>query len=194
MTTSFSSITLQAVLAPEGRRSLLPRAAAPELRASLADIVASKGQTLLASACLPDHVHLLLTIDAETIVSKFLQQVKSASTLWMNRKRFLQDNFSWQRGFGVFGYSQTHIPALEEYFNRQESYHREHSFREEYTRLLRHMEIPFEDRHLFEFYDEVRTWRGDEAPRPRVLRQRAPEPLIISGELLADAVVRAVTG
>ena len=164
----FSSLTIHAVLAPAGRRSLIPGSIRDGFKSAITEIVDSKNQTLLACACLPDHVHLLLQVDTETILTRFLQQVKSASAVWMNREAGLTAGFMWQRGFGVFTYSTAQRRTLADYFSRQEDYHRTRSFREEYTLLLHRMGIPYEMHQLFDFYEDVRTWSDEKRRQPHL--------------------------
>ncbi|MCC8423822.1 transposase [Mucilaginibacter sp. UR6-11] len=62
--------------------------------------------------------------------------------------------FSWQEGYGVFSYSQSHIDAVAKYVLNQEEHHRKKTFKEEYLDLLEKFQIPFEERFLFDFIDD----------------------------------------
>jgi putative transposase len=44
------------------------------------------------------------------------------------------------------------------YVLNQEEHHRKKSFREEYVEMLQQAQIDFDERFLFQFFEEVRGW------------------------------------
>jgi hypothetical protein len=70
-------------------------------------------------------------------------------------KKWSDASFSWQRGYGVFSYSKSHMDRVYQYILNQESHHEKMSFKAEYTGLLKKFEIEFKDEYLFEFLDDV---------------------------------------
>ena len=63
-------------------------------------------------------------------------------------------NFEWQDGYGARTYSRSHFDAVVQYILNQEEHHRKRTFKEEYIDFLNKFEVPFEEKYLFEFYDE----------------------------------------
>jgi len=45
--------------------------------------------------------------------------------------------FSWQRGYGAFSVSQSHVDALISYIQKQEEHHRTITFEEEFRLMLK---------------------------------------------------------
>lgn len=66
----------------------------------------------------------------------------------------MKSNFSWQRGFGAFSYSRSHIERVAKYIANQEEHHQKQSFKKEYLDFLQKFEIEYDDRYVFDFFDE----------------------------------------
>jgi putative transposase len=73
-------------------------------------------------------------------------------TNFINESRFLPGKFFWQEGFGCFTHSHSQVDTVAKYVLNQKEHHKKQSFREEYLALLKKLDIPFEERYLFEFY------------------------------------------
>ncbi len=82
-----------------------------------------------------------------------MEQVKSGSTNWLNRKKYLPGKFSWQDGFGAFTYSKSQIDSVVKYILKQPEHHKKQSFRDEYLLILENFEIEYDEKYLFEWYD-----------------------------------------
>ena len=79
--------------------------------------------------------------------------VKRASTNFINDKKLMASHFHWQRGYGAFAYTKSHVPGVINYILNQEEHHRKKTFRQEYTSFLEKFEIEYDEKYLFEFYD-----------------------------------------
>ncbi len=83
----------------------------------------------------------------------FIKEIKVESNEFINEKKWNMGKFSWQEGYGVFSYSQSHIGNVVQYIKDQEKHHQKKSFKKEYHELLEKFEIPYEERFLFEFLE-----------------------------------------
>lgn len=63
--------------------------------------------------------------------------------------------FSWQEGYGCFSYSKSQKDAVIHYIENQPEHHKRKSFKSEYIEFIKKFEINFEEKYLFEFYDEA---------------------------------------
>lgn len=66
----------------------------------------------------------------------------------------MNQKFNWQEGFGAFSYSKSQAPKVVEYILNQEAIHKQRSFKEEYTRLLKKSGIDYREEYLFEWINQ----------------------------------------
>ena len=88
----------------------------------------------LAIGGVPDHVHLLLSLNAEVNISKSVQVIKAGSSGWMTD--LLQKDFKWQEGYAAFTVSQSNLDSVKHYIDHQEEHHRKIDFATEWKLLL----------------------------------------------------------
>lgn len=86
-------------------------------------------------------------------VSDLTRDIKSATSKFINEKKWIAGKFAWQDGFGVFTYSKSQIDDVAKYILNQPFHHRRNTFREEYLEILQKNEVEFDERYLFEWYD-----------------------------------------
>ena len=83
-----------------------------------------------------------------------IQPLKVASSLWSNEKKLAKQKFNWQEGYGAFSYRFRDIDEICKYVLNQELHHKKKTFKEEYIGLLNDFEITYEEKYLFDFFDE----------------------------------------
>jgi len=96
---------------------------------------------------------LLIGLKPSIAFSDLVRDVKSDSTEFINRKRWVRGRFTWQEGF-AFSYSHSHLDMVIRYIRNQEKHHAKRSFKSEYLTLLRKFAIVYEPKYLFEFSAE----------------------------------------
>lgn len=77
------------VWTPKYRRSVLVDGVDERLKVILADLCAETGSDLLALEILPDHVHLLIQVDPQFGIHRFVKLAKGRSS------RLLRSEFPW---------------------------------------------------------------------------------------------------
>ena len=153
MAHTFSQIYIQTVFAVAARQCLIEPAFKEEVQKYLTGILRNKGQKLIAINCMPDHTHLLIGLKPNATLSDLMRDVKSDSTEFINRKKWIRGRFNWQEGFGAFSYSHSQLDSVIAYVRNQERHHARKSFRNEYLMLLRKFDVAYEAKHVFEFFD-----------------------------------------
>ena len=108
---------------------------------------------MLAIHCMPDHTHLFVGFKPNVLISEFIKEIKIESNEFINSKKWIRGKFNWQEGYGVFSYSHSQIDNVVKYILNQEAHHRKRTFRQEYHELLEKLEIPYEEKYLFDFMD-----------------------------------------
>ena len=149
MANTFSQIYLQFVFAVKGRQSLLPREHKEELHKYITGLVQNRKAKMLAVHCMPDHAHIFDGFKPSYLISDFVKEIKVESNEFIRGKRWIKGAFSWQEGYGVFSYSQSHIDNVVKYVMNQEAHHYKQTFRQEYYAFLKKFEVPFEEKISF---------------------------------------------
>jgi putative transposase len=153
MANTFSQIYIQVVFAVKGRQSLIHKDWKDELYKYICGTVSAKTQKVYAIGGVADHIHILISIKPNIDVSSLVGEIKANSTKWINTRKFTQQRFSWQEGFGAFSYSHSHLDRVIAYVNNQEEHHKKQTFKDEYVGLLKKFEMRYEEEYLFVWVD-----------------------------------------
>jgi len=95
-----------------------------------------------------DHVHLLIGLRATHRLADVLEDIKSASSLWVHQELGVKD-FWWQEGYGAFTVSSSQLEKVKAYIEHQEEHHRRKSFQEEYVEFLKSSGVEFNEQYLW---------------------------------------------
>lgn len=120
----------------------------------MAGIIERRGQKLYAIYCMPDHVHILVSLNPDISISDLVRDVKANSSRYLNEQFLLGHQFNWQAGFGAFSYSKSQAQRVVGYIINQKEHHRKKTFKEEYLEFLEKFEIEYNEKYLFEFYED----------------------------------------
>jgi putative transposase len=120
-----------------------------ELQKYITGIVTRNGQKLIAIYCMPDHTHVLLGLKPNIAPSDLIGDVKTGSTNHINEQRWIGCRFSWQKGYGAFSVSHSHLDRVVNYIRNQETHHRRKSFQQEYIEFLGCHPVPYDQRYIF---------------------------------------------
>jgi len=140
---------VQLVFAVKFRRCVILKVWRDSLFKYITGIIQMHGHKLLCINGVEDHIHILIGLRPTQALSSLVQEVKKASSKWVNDQKLVRGGFSWQEGFGAFSYSQNALPRVIRYIENQEEHHRKRNFRDEYTSLLKEYEIAFDHRYIF---------------------------------------------
>lgn len=151
MSDTYSKIYLQYVFSVRDRECILRPEWRNDLFEYMAGIVRTKGQKPIIVGGYYDHVHLFVGIKPEMSISDLIRDVKTCSTKFIKDNRFVRCNFSWQKGYGVFSYSQTQVRAVYDYILNQEEHHKKRTFKDEYLDFLQKFEIEYNEKYLFDW-------------------------------------------
>lgn len=153
MANTFSQIYLQFVFAVKHRQSLIPHQHKEELHKYITGLVQNRKAKMLAVHCMPDHIHLFVSFKPVMSIADFVKEIKVESNEFINSKKWTKEKFSWQEGYGVFSYSQSHIDAVVKYVLHQEEHHRKQTFKDEYKDFLEKFKIEYDEKYLFDFLE-----------------------------------------
>ena len=153
MANTYSQIYIQIVFAVKGRQNFIKESFKEELQKYMTGIISNKKQKLYAIYCMPNHTHILVSIKPNVSISELVRDIKANSSSFIKEKKFVNNLFKWQEGFGAFSYSKSQAPTVVKYILNQPEHHQKKTFREEYFDFLNKFEIEYNEKYLFEFYD-----------------------------------------
>jgi len=154
MAGTFSQIYIQIVFAVNGRANLLQEPWRSEVFKYMSGIIKGKNQKPIIVNGVTNHVHLFVGLKPSMAISDLVRDVKNNSTNFINANKFVRGRFSWQEGFGSFSYSHSQIEQVYQYILKQQEHHRKKTFKEEYLDFLHKFEVEYDEKYLFEWYDE----------------------------------------
>jgi putative transposase len=70
-----------------------------------------------------NHVHLVVSIPPKLAIALFVKDLKGASSHFINDRCWLDEQFNWQRGYGVLSMGETQRPFAEAYVLNQKQHH-----------------------------------------------------------------------
>ena len=153
MANTYTQINVQTVFAVKGRENFLTSDFRTKLFEYITGILRNNKQFPLAINGYKDHVHIFFELNPDSSLSHVLEVVKSNSSKWINFNRLVMGRFEWQRGYSGFTYSRSQRNNVIQYIMNQENHHKSQTFKEEYLEILRKVEMEYDERYIFEFYD-----------------------------------------
>jgi putative transposase len=102
MANTYTQIHIQTIFAVKRRKEWKD-----ELYKYITGIIQAHGHKLLAINGMSDHLHIFFGMRPIQSLSDLMQDIKGSSSKWINEKRFINDRFEWQEGYGAFSYSKS---------------------------------------------------------------------------------------
>ncbi len=150
MPQSLTNIYLHLVFSTKNRVPFLDDAIRSRVHGELATLVRDLDSKYVVVGGVADHVHILFDLGKMHSPVDYVEHVKRESSKFVKRLGSKYDDFYWQRGYGMFSVSPTHVALLEEYIRNQEEHHRELSFQDEYRRILERNGIEYDERYVWD--------------------------------------------
>jgi REP element-mobilizing transposase RayT len=113
-------------------------------------ILRAEGCALVAAGGMPDHVHLLVSLNRQISVADTLRVVKASSSRWVHETFPALSGFAWQVGYGAFAESFSHLDRVQAYLSQQAEHHRQTTFQEEFLAFLQRHGIEYDERYLWD--------------------------------------------
>ncbi|WP_090341481.1 IS200/IS605 family transposase [Dyadobacter koreensis] len=156
MANTYTQLYMQIVFSVQGRESIIKKAWKDELYAYIGGIISNNRSKPLAINGMPDHIHIFIGYNPTMSLPDLVEEIKTSSNKFLKAKYRLAV-FNWQKGYGAFSYSRSHIDAVIKYIGNQEVHHKTRTFREEYIKMLTDFEIDYQEKYLFDF-QHISEW------------------------------------
>jgi putative transposase len=147
---TFSQIYIQLVFEVKGRKRLIKTIWEDELYKYITGIVQNKGHETLAINGMPDHI--LVGMKPNCNLSDLVRENKYSNAV-LKDKKFTNDKFEWQSGYGAFSYSHSALGNVITYISNQKEHHQKRTFKDEYLEFLTKYQVEFKEDYLFEWID-----------------------------------------
>jgi len=147
MPQSFACLHYHLIFGTKGRAPVLEDDLRPRLYEYIGGIARGFGGIIEAAGGMPDHVHLLASLDRQTSVADAARSIKANSSKWIHETFPAMADFAWQSGYGAFTVSHSHLERVRGYIARQAEHHRRITFQEEFRAFLDRHGIPYDERH-----------------------------------------------
>ena len=121
-----------------------------ELHAYMAGTCNNQGVDSLQVGGVEDHVHLCCRLSKTLAVSHLIAELKRESSKWIKTKAKDLSRFYWQRGYGAFSASPSHVDGLVDYIRRQKEHHKQESFQDEFRRLCAKYDLEIDERYVWD--------------------------------------------
>lgn len=112
-------------------------------------IITNNGHKVYVVNGMPDHIHILVSMNPKQSASDLMYEVKRSSSLWINERKLVVGKFSWQEGYGVFSYGKSQLPTILAYIEKQKQHHSKKNFTDEYKEFLKLFEIEYDNKYIY---------------------------------------------
>ncbi len=97
-----------------------------------------------------NHIHILCRLSRTIDLSTLVKNIKVETSKWMKRHGPEFATFAWQRGYGAFSISQTHVDEMKRYIDMQEKHHASEPFEYEFRRILEKNKLEYHEDYLWD--------------------------------------------
>jgi putative transposase len=150
MPPSLHILTAHIIFSTKDRRPLI----APDLRERLwayqSRILQNLGCDSITVGGVADHVHILCNLTKKFPTVKVMEILKKDSSKFIKTLDPGLREFHWQDGYGLFSVSPSHVEAVRKYILNQEAHHKKETFQEEYLRILKKYNAPYDEQYLWD--------------------------------------------
>lgn len=150
MANTYTQLYIHLIFAVKYRNSVLQKEWRNKLFSVIGNLINKTHSKNYIVNGVEDHVHCLISYKPQESLSDVIKHVKTNSSKWLNQSNYLNSRFEWQRGYGAFTYSSSHLNKVFNYIKNQEKHHTKKPFRQEYIELLKKFEVDYDDAYIFE--------------------------------------------
>jgi REP element-mobilizing transposase RayT len=150
MPQSLSQVIVHVVFSTKNRKRWLDDGIRPSLHAYLATVLRDNESQAFRIGGVDDHIHAACTLPRSMNQMDLVSLMKVSSSKWLKKQRGDFSQFHWQRGYGAFSISNSHLDKLLQYIDCQETHHKRMSFQEEFIELLKRYNLQYDERYVWD--------------------------------------------
>ena len=145
---TFRQVYYHLVFGTKHRESTLTQACQEELYRFIWGVVKNRHGHLYRINGTEDHIHIFTDLHPSMALADFVKEIKVASSNWMKESGLFPRFTYWQEGYGAFTCSVHERDTVIAYIKNQKEHHQTEHFLDEYKRLLKENQIPFDEKYL----------------------------------------------
>ena len=150
MANTYHQIYIHVVFAVKYRNAVINNTWKSQLQSVIGNIINENDcKTIIVNGA-NDHIHCFFGLKPSVSLSVVIKNIKAKSSKYINDLNLTPSRFEWQRGYGAFSYSKSHIQNVYSYIENQEEHHRIKTFKEEYVDFLKKFEIDYDENYIFD--------------------------------------------
>jgi REP element-mobilizing transposase RayT len=147
---SLANVSIHLVFSTKHRERLIEKPVLPALHAYMVGVLAGIGCPVIRIGGVQDHVHVLCRLPRTRSVAELVETLKGTSSRWMRARRTPDASSQWQSGYGAFAVSQSQVPVVGRYIERQEQHHETVDFQSEHRALLRRHGVEWQEEYVWD--------------------------------------------
>jgi putative transposase len=71
-----------------------------------------------------EHIHCLISLNANQTISKIIQLIKGECSFWINKNGLAKGKFEWADEYFAVSVSESHLNKVRDYIKNQEEHHK----------------------------------------------------------------------
>ncbi|MDE6536084.1 MAG: IS200/IS605 family transposase [Muribaculaceae bacterium] len=154
MANTYTKIYLHIIFAVKNRNALLPAIYLPKIHAYIGGIIRKLGHVPVSIGGTENHVHCLILYNPNQPIPDMVRDLKSASSAHINQERYIPFRFEWQRGYGCFSISHSHVDSVTNYIRNQFEHHKNISLEDEIQKILTKYNVEYDPKYIIKEPDE----------------------------------------
>ena len=107
--------------------------------AYISNIISGKKSTKIAINGMGDHIHILLDLHPTVALADIVKSIKQSSSKWINANMILPMFEGWGSEYYASSVSPSHVDAVKEYIDNQETHHLGKDYEQEMADFVRKM-------------------------------------------------------
>jgi len=137
MARTFTNLLFHVIFSTKNRARLLDENLKLRLFPYMGGVARNIESSLLSINGPDDHIHMLLSLPADSSIADAIRVLKANSSKWVHDTFPDHKSFAWQSGYSAFTVSRSSVRAVQTYIANQVEHHRKTSFAEEIEAFLR---------------------------------------------------------
>ena len=135
---SFVQIWIHAVWGTKNREPMLHNEIREKVKQHILNNAKTKSFFIDCVNGYTEHLHCLMTLNADLSVAKQMQLIKGESSFWINKNKLVKGHFEWADEYFAVSVSEDKLDNVRNYINNQEEHHKKITFLDEYNNFLKH--------------------------------------------------------
>ena len=150
MAQSLSNVYIHLIFSTKDRQQWLTDDIRPDLHSYMATVLKNIQCPATIVNSVEDHIHLLFKLHRTVTQSKVVEDIKKSSSKWLKSQSPDLALFSWQSGYGAFSVSESNLPQVSKYIERQKEHHQSQTFQDEYRAFLQRHRVTYDEHYLWD--------------------------------------------